>query len=507
VSGPLDLPGPVWDHLDLGVLTCEIPPGLIDEVVDAADCRERRRRKLPARLAMYFVLACCLFCGAERAGPPGYRAVMTALLRRLRTLCRAQRYTAATSSALTRARQRLGDKPFALLFDRLRGPLAAPDAGWARVGGLRLVAWDGTTLEVPDSPANAARFGYHGHRDAGRGDAGGSGGGRRGAGSGVSRGASPLVRLMALIECGTHAVLDAEFDQVAASEQALARRLLASLEPGMLLLADRNFCGHDLWGAAAATGAHLAWRASATSLFPAVQILPDGTYLSRIPTRAQSQRYAYARRRGRPLPVPTDGHLVRIITYTVTLATVHGHPRTEHFRLATTLLDPHTAPAAELAAAYAQRWEAETCYSELKTRLRGPDIVLRSKTPTGVHQEIYAFLVLYQALCKLRAAAATTGEIDPDRISFTVTLRAARAQLTDQTTHSPTARQQARRDTIEELLTERLNPRRARHYPRQRRPPKNKYDTKRRDQPRPTGRTTYTITITRADTGPLSHRH
>jgi len=209
------------------VLTCEVGPDLVNEVIEVAGCREKRRRLLPAQAVVYFVLGLCLFSGADSAAPPGYRSVMRWLTNEVRHL---HGLVLPTSSALTRARQRLGARPLELLFDLRRGALAGAGAPGAFAFGLRLVAWDGTGLDAADTPANAEAFG-------------------------VTQGGNPQVRLLALTECGTRALIDAVFDGVAkASEQVLARRLLASLTPGMLLLADRNFPGYELWGLAAATG-------------------------------------------------------------------------------------------------------------------------------------------------------------------------------------------------------------------------------------------------------------
>jgi hypothetical protein len=218
------------EHVRLGVLTEEISPGLVDEVVELAGCGERRRRLLPARAVVYFVLALCLFSSSDSAGPPGYRSVLRTLTEKLRHLPGLCVQRLPTSSALTRARQRLGDKPLQALFERLCGTLAAPLTPGAFAFGLRLVAWDGTVLDVPDTPANAVEFGFTGK-------------------GGANQSGHPQVRLMALTECGTHALVDAAFDAVAKfSEHKLARRLLASLRPDMLLLADRSFAGYELWG-------------------------------------------------------------------------------------------------------------------------------------------------------------------------------------------------------------------------------------------------------------------
>ena len=205
----------------LGVLTGEISPGMVDEVIGLAGCREKRRRLLPARTVVYFVLGLCLFSGADSMGPPGYRSVMRSLTHGVRHLAG---LPVPSRSALCKARRRLGSKPFELLFDLLRGPVAAAGAAGVFAFGLRVVAWDGTGIDVPGTAENAGEFG------------GPAGGG-------------PQLRLMALVECGTHALIDAAFDGFArASEQVLARRLLHALRPGMLLLADRAFPGYQLWG-------------------------------------------------------------------------------------------------------------------------------------------------------------------------------------------------------------------------------------------------------------------
>ncbi|MEU1276577.1 IS4 family transposase [Streptomyces sp. NPDC005799] len=274
---------------------------------------------------------------------PGYRVVLRTLTDKLRHLPCGLVQRLPTSSALTRARQRLGDKPFQTLFERRCGARAAPTTPGAFAFGLRLVAWDGTALDVPDTTENAATFGFTG-RD------------------GINKSGNPQVRLMALIECGTHAIIDAAFDSIARfSEHKLARRLLASLRPGILLLADRNFAGHELWGLVEATGCHLAWRIKKNLVLPPLWVLPDGSYVSVMPTPAEGQRLGDARFHGRtPTGLP-KGHLVRIVDYTVTVRPQHGPVQVEKFRLATSLLDHRHAPARQLAQLYHQRWAIEMC--------------------------------------------------------------------------------------------------------------------------------------------------
>jgi hypothetical protein len=253
-----------------------------------------------------------------------------------------------SSPALTRARQRLGSKPLELLFDLRRGPLARQGAAGAFAFGLRLVAWDGTGIDVADTPGNAREFG-------------------------VTQGGNPQVRLLALTECGTHAVIDAAFDGVEkASEHKLARRLLHALGPGMLLLADRNFAGHELWGLVASAGADMAWRIKKNLVLPPVKILDDGSFLSVMPTPAENVRFGQARARGKPLREHPEGHLIRVVEYTVTVTTADGRTRTEPFRLATTLLDCKRAPARQLAAIYHERWEIEMVFTQLAKGRCGP---------------------------------------------------------------------------------------------------------------------------------------
>ncbi|MFB7599774.1 IS4 family transposase [Streptomyces sp. NPDC056160] len=342
------------DRIRLGVLTEEITPEVVDEVLELTGRAERRRRLLPARAVVYFVLALCLFSSSDSAGPPGYRAVLRALTEKLRHLPGGVLQRLPTSSALTRARQRLGDKPLQALFERRCGAQATPMTPGAFAFGLRLVAWDGTALDVPDSPENAATFGFTG-RD------------------GTNKSGNPQVRLMALIECGTHAVIDAAFDSIARfSEHKLARRLLASLRPGILLLADRNFAGHEQWGLVEATGCHLAWRIKKNLVLPPLWVLPDGSYVSVMPTPAENQRLGNARFQDRtPTGLP-DGHLVRIIDYTVTVRPQHGPVQVGKFRLATSLLDHRLTPARQLAKLYHQRWEIEKASPSSRTDCEAP---------------------------------------------------------------------------------------------------------------------------------------
>ena len=388
------------DRIAIGLLTRTFTPAAVDSAVASTERGEVRSRLLPARVTVYYVLAMCLFSGQ------GYEEVMRLLVGGLEWLGRWRRvWTVPSTAAIAKARARLGAEPLRALFDATVRPLATESTHGAWYRGLRLVAIDGATLDVPDTAENDARFG------------------RAGSSRGEGRGAFPQVRLVGLGECGTHAVFAAAMDSYSTTEKTLAERLLPALRPGMLMLADRGFLSIDLWRQAALTGADLLWRASASFSLPVLEVLADGSYLSRLVPSTT------AARRGGSEPVT-----VRVVEYTIDDGRA---PEGEHYRLVTTLLDPDQAPAAELAELYAQRWEFENTLDELKTHQRGAKVVLRSKSPDGVEQEIWGFLLVHWAIRELMHTAALDGDVDPDRVSFIRTLRLARRTVTEQAAFSP----------------------------------------------------------------------
>jgi Transposase DDE domain/Insertion element 4 transposase N-terminal len=296
-------------------------------------------------------------------------------------------------SAIFQARARLGAEPLEALFRRVAVPLAEPDVGGSWLAGRRLVAIDGTTLDVADTSENDAFFGRPGVN--------------KGEGA-----AFPQARLVAVAECGTHAIFDTVIGACSDGENTLAGQLVDRLQPGMLLLADRGFCGYPLWSRAAATGADLLWRAKSTMKPRHLETLTDGTWLAELRPGGNAGRTA------EPL-------VVRVIDYTLD----DGRPNSETYRLLSTLVDPDEAPAVELAAAYAQRWEIEAVFDELKTHQRGPRIVLRSKSPDLVLQEIWGHLCCHYAIRALMWEAADHAQVDPDRVSFVAALRIARRSI------------------------------------------------------------------------------
>lgn len=427
----VDVPvGPVVrpDQVTLGVLVNEVPRDAVDEAVTVCGVRERRSDgKLPAHVVAYLTLGLCLFAEDD------YEEVAAKVTGSLdRWGCWNAGWGVPTGSAITQARKRLGRKVFAEIFERTCGPVAgdtSPTAGLLALGtargawlrGWRLLAIDGFEVDVPDSKENAAEFGY--------------------AGSGENRSAFPKVRVVALAECGTHAFVAAEVDAWSVGEKTLAARLYPRLRADELLTADRNFYSWTAWDAASATGAALLWRAPTQLNLPIVRVLADGTYLTVLvkPTIRGARReqiLAAARagqdlgeieaavdQRGRPLI-----HLARVVEYDVPNRVGNGSG--ELIVLLSTIRDPAAAHADELAAAYHQRWEQETGNDQLKTHLRGPGTVLRSRLPDLAHQEMWAYLIVHHAISALIAKASAAADLDPDRISFTKTLRLIRRTAT-----------------------------------------------------------------------------
>jgi Insertion element 4 transposase N-terminal/Transposase DDE domain len=359
----------------LGELTQQVPFEMAGAVLEQTCRVQRRVRDLPSRVVVYLLLAGCLF--AEL----GYCQVW----RRLTAGLEGLPVPAPAASALTQARRRLGPGPLRELFFLLRGP----DPAGARWRGLLVCAIDGTIMSVADSAANLAV--YSRQRGGRNGDSG-----------------YPMLRLLALVSCGTRTVIDAVFRPLSCGETTCAPLLLGSLRAGMLLLADRNFAAGYLAAQIAAARADFLIRVRTGSTAPKLPILrrlPDGSWLSRF-----------------------GGVPVRVTGAQVTITTTAGRSA-DGCRLVTTLLDAARYPAGDLAVLYHERWEIKTAYLELKSTILGGRI-LRARTPDGIEQEIYALLVTYQALrTAIADAAATVPGTDPDRASFAVALNAARDQV------------------------------------------------------------------------------
>jgi len=393
------------DRISVGVLTRVFTPEL---AVEAAGAREQRRRLLPARLVVYFVLALWLFRGRNC----GYGRVMLKLAgglysRRLgadllegrpatgmRVVAgQGREWWLPDPSSLPRGRGKLGPGVHRYLFEQVAGPLGADDAPGVFCCGLRIVSMDGSVTDVPDEEANDAFFGRP---------------------SNQSRdGAFPQVRWVVAAESGTGSLLGAAMGGYRTAEQPLARDLLGCFGPGMVVLADRKFLSWSLARDFLATGAHILWRASASFTLKPVKVLADGTYLAELKPPRKGDG-----------PVIT----VRVIQYTVHTAPAAGgeEETSEVFALVTSLLDVEEYPALDLACCYPERWGCETVIGHHKTDMGEGQPVLRSKDPAGVLQEMRALFAVYQAVCRIAGIAVNAAGVPPAQISFPHALAAAK---------------------------------------------------------------------------------
>jgi hypothetical protein len=395
------------DQVSIGVLVSSIPRDVIDVAVAAHGVGAKRSDgKLPAHVVAYLTMGLWLFPDDD------YTEVATKVTGSLsRFGCWNASWKVPTSSGISQARQRVGAQVLADVFEGVAQPVATSSTRGAWLRRWRLLAIDGFDADLPDTPQNVAEFGY--------------------AGSGDNRSAFPKVRVVALAECGTHVFVAAEVDAYSVGEKTLAGRLYPRLRRDELLTADRNFYSFDAWSAAVRTGAALLWRAPTQLRLPVVEVLADGTYTSVVINPAirgaRRDRIIAAAQAGDELD-PDDAHLVRVVEYDVPDRA--GNGTGELIVLLSTIVDPADARSDELAAAYHDRWEEETANDQVKTHLRGPGRVLRSRLPDLVRQEIWAWLSVHYALAALVARAAEAADVDPDRISYTRTLRLVRRSAT-----------------------------------------------------------------------------
>ena len=378
----------ITDYISLGVVAKFFPREKVDAALERTGRASVRERDLPAHVVVYYVIALALYMRSS------YREVLRCLLEGVQWLLDPSvSIKVAGKSGISQARSRLGPEPVRALYEAVVKPIAQAQTKGAWYRQWRLMSLDGSTLDVADTVDNDQAFG------------------RPGASRGNS--AYPQIRFVALLENGTHVLSAARMDQYSTDELTLAEEVVPALQEGMLCLADRFFPSYKLWRMAAKTGASLLWRTKKNARLDVDQPLPDGSYLSRIYASTADRRKQ------------RHGIVVRAIDYRI--EDVEG--AAEIYRLITTILDHTQAPAQELAALYHERWEIETALDELKTHLRGAQIVLRSKTPALVQQEFYGLLMAHFAIRGLMHEAALQDDEDPDRLSFLHAVRVVQRRM------------------------------------------------------------------------------
>jgi hypothetical protein len=386
----------ITDYISLGVIAKFFPVEKVRGVLKKTGRASLRERDLPAHVVVYYVIALALYMRSS------YREVLRCLLEGVQWLLDpSAAMKVAGKSGISQARSRLGAEPVKELYEAVVVPIAERRTKGAWYRDWRLISLDGSTLDVADTVENEEVYGR----------------------PGASRGSSafPKIRFVGLLENGTHVLWAA---QLAPYEITLAQQVVPSLQKGMLCLADRFFPSYQLWQAAATTGAELLWRTRQNARLEVDRRLADGSYLSRIYPSTSDRRNQ------------RKAIVVRAIDYRL-----KDMPEAEPvYRLITTILDPKQAPARELAALYHERWEIETALDELKTHLRGAQIVLRSKTPELVKQEFYGLLMAHFAIRGLMHEAALEADEDPDRLSFVHAVHVVQRRLPRFTAIPPSAK-------------------------------------------------------------------
>lgn len=365
------------DHLGASLFARVYPLETVVQLLEKHGCNSRRVRSFPASTVVYFSMALSLYPEAA------YEDVFAAMTQGLAWLQGEATTSTVNKASITEARSKIGHAVLHELQAQCCPALAVleqhPDCFYA---GLRLVAMDGSSFDVPDEQANADTFGYP---EGGRAPAG-----------------YPKAQCAVLVECGTHAILAGSIGPYRDAEWTLCQSLLPTLNHTMLCMADRGFNGFEHWQQASQTGAQLLWRVAKNRNLPVTKVLEDGSFLSTIYRRDKKSERAL------------ETLEVRIIEYALP-----NMPESEpRYRLMTTLLDPTVAPAQELAALYHARWHVESVFDELKTHLRQSRRVLRSKTPDLVRQEFYGWMLAHYAVRWLMHSAARQGQKSPLDLSF-----------------------------------------------------------------------------------------
>ena len=376
----------------LKAIETAIPATAIEQAVTTSKASEERNRSLPAHLVVCLVITMSLW------SRDSMRDVLKSLVDGLsQAWVKVGKYwRVPCKSAITQARQRLGTRVMSQLFHQLVKPMATDETLGAFLHGLRIVVIDGSCFDVPDSEENARVFGRPSSRPG-------------------TQSAFPKVRLVILVEAGTHIIFDALMCPYRMGERVRALKLLRSVQSGMLLMWDRGLHSSEMVQTTLSKGCDYLGRIPANVKFLAEKPLADGSYLSWIYPSGK------LRKKGcQPI-------MVRVIEYTI------EHPENPTaqltYRLITSLLDIEKFPAELLAKEYHQRWEVENTIDELKIHLLGRKTHVRSQKPREVVQEVYGWLLAHWSVRVLIFQAATSASVPPLRLSFTGTLRVIRRAI------------------------------------------------------------------------------
>lgn len=377
------------DYLTVGFLALNCPVEKVRQALAVHGAQSKRRRGLPHEVLLYFVMAMVLYANVA------YEEVLRLVIEGLRPLLGDDDMFKATvtKGAISQARGQVGAAPLRQLYQEQVCPNGPKGMRGVWYAGLRVMAIDGSTLDMPDEVANAERFGY----------------------PAASRGSSafPQLRFVAMAECGTHTLCYANHGPYNTGELTLAESVIDQADATMLVTADRNFYSYAFWQRALATGATLLFRVKRNLRLPREKELADGSYLTTLYASDRDRRHK------------TNGTVVRVIEYAL-----DGIPDPEpSYRLITNELDVDVAPAIDLAALYHRRWTIEQTLDEFKTHLADRDVVLRSKRPELVEQEFYALLLAHAAIRRLMTQAAATTAQAAEDLSFIHAVRVLKRRL------------------------------------------------------------------------------
>ncbi|MEO1433758.1 MAG: IS4 family transposase [Cyanobacteria bacterium J06633_8] len=366
-----------------------IPFQTITSAIASTNSQRQRERILPTHVVVSLIIAMSFWSSYSIVD------VLKNLIHGFNSLQIKERirFRTPTSSSITEARQRIGPAVMTRLFEIVAKPLATLLTPGAFLGGLRIMAVDGTVFDVPDTEANARVFGYPGSRPG-------------------TYPAFPKARLVFLVEAGTHLIIDAFVSPYKIGERRGALKILRSVGDGMLLMWDRGLHSFKMVRTALQQKSHILGRVPAHVKFEVVKTFKDGSYLSWIAPDGKSKKKGATR------------IAVRVIEYVV-----EENGTEKVYRLITDLMDISTFPALLLAREYHQRWEAENTLDELKVHLNGRKIAIRSKNPREVVQEIYGWLLGHYCIRLTMFQSAAIEGISPLRLSFTGSLRVIRRAI------------------------------------------------------------------------------